>query len=158
MKENSKQNQNTSKSKWYIRRNGFQSKKIPNIVRIIKKNFSSMCFMKTRKKIYKFVHDANRHCGFHRAYTRASGTVYIRHMTKRLRRYIRHCKQCLKTQIMRHAFYGELIFIKTITFSFHIITIDFIVVLSMTKSEMNAIFITIDKFFKRINIIFEKTT
>ena len=113
---------------------------------------------KFEKKVYQLIHDSNHHCGFHRAYARASKAVYIRHLIERFRRYIRHCKQCLKVQIMRHAFYDELIFIKTMTFSFHIITIDFIVAFSIFESKMNAIFIITDKFFKRINIISKKTT
>ena len=65
------------------------------------------------KEVYRLVHDENHHCGFHRAYARAAGAVYIQHLSGRLRRYIRHCKPCLEGQTNRHAPYGQLAPIKT---------------------------------------------
>ena len=82
------------------------------------KTFRLCISWKLEQKVYKFVHDANHHCGFHRTYAKTSKIVYIRHLTKRLRRYIRHCKQCLKKQIMRHVFYEKLTFIKIMIFFF----------------------------------------
>ncbi len=57
-------------------------------------------FMK--KDIYQMTHDVSYHCEFHRAYARIAEFLYIRHMSKRLRRYIQHCKICLEEQIIRH--------------------------------------------------------
>jgi hypothetical protein len=55
-----------------------------------------------KKNIYQMTHDDNHHCDFHRAYARTAESLYIRHMNKRLRRYIQHCKTCLERQITRH--------------------------------------------------------
>jgi hypothetical protein len=103
-------------------------------------------------------HDNNHHCEFHKAYARVAGFLYIRHMSKRLRRYIHHCKTCLEEQIKRHAFYDELNSIRIMTLSFHTMIIDFVVNLSIASFEENAILTITNKFSKRINIIAEKNT
>ena len=64
----------------------------------------------------------------------------------------------MKNQIMRHASYEKLKFINIMTLFFHIIIIDFIVSMPKTSDEMNAIFFTIDKFFKRISFVAKKIT
>lgn len=110
------------------------------------------------KKVYVLAHDDNHHCGFHRAYVRVSGFLYIRHLSKRLRRYIKYCKTCLKDQTTRHASYEELNPIKILALSFHIITIDFILSLPETPDGMNSVFTTTDKFSKRISLTPNKTT
>jgi hypothetical protein len=113
-------------------------------------------FMK--KDIYQMTHDDNHHCEFHRAYARIAESLYIRHMNKRLRRYIQHCRICLEEQIMRHSSHEELNSIRIMTFSFHTIIIDFVMILSIVSIEKNAFLITTDKFFKRISMISEKDT
>ena len=110
------------------------------------------------KRIYIMIHDDHHHCGFHKIYAKISRFLYIRHLAKRLRRYIKYCKTCMKKQTIRHAFYEELHFIKILALSFHIITIDFIVNFFKTSNEMNAIFFTTNKFFKRVNLISGMTT
>ena len=120
---------------------------------------SRLCiFWKLEKEIYVLIHDNNHHCDFHRAYARIADFLYIRHLAKRFRKYIKYCKKCMKNQIMRHAPYEKLKFINTMILLFHIIIIDFIVSMSEISDEMNAIFSTIDKFFKRINLVAEKIT
>ncbi len=108
------------------------------------------------KDIYKMTHDDNHHCEFHRAYVRIFESLYIRHMIKRLRRYIHHCRSCLEEQTKRHPLYDELNSIRTMTLSFHTVIIDFVIALSMTLIEENAILIITNKFFKRISIIARK--
>jgi hypothetical protein len=102
-------------------------------------------------------HDNNHHYEFHRAYARVSSSFYIRHMFKRLRRYIHHCKTCLEDQIKRHSSYKELNLIRTMILSFHTIIIDFIVALSSSQ-DFDVILITTNKFFKRISLIVDKET
>ncbi len=102
-------------------------------------------------------HDNNHHCDFHRAYARIFESLYIRHMFERLRKYIHHCKSCLKEQTKRHSFYDELSFIKTMTLSFHTMIIDFIVILFVSQ-EYDAVLTTTNKFFKRISLIADKET
>jgi hypothetical protein len=103
-------------------------------------------------------HDNNHHCEFHKAYARISESLYIRHMIKRLRRYIHHCKLCLEKQIKRHSSHEKLNSIRIMTLSFHTIIIDFVIVLSIASTKENAFLIIIDKFFKRISIVAEKDT
>ena len=105
------------------------------------------------KNVFQIVHDQNHHCGFHRAYVRAIGAVYIRHLATRFRRYIRYCKQCLERQTTKHAPYEQLASIKTMTLLFHTVTIDFIVALPSFESGMNVVFTTTDKYFKRITML-----
>jgi hypothetical protein len=111
-----------------------------------------------KKNIYEMTHDNNHHCEFHRAYARIFESLYIRHMIKRLRRYIHHCRHCLEKQIKRHSSHEKLNPIRIMTLSFHTVTIDFVIALSITSTEENAFLIIIDKFFKRISIIAEKNT
>ncbi len=111
-----------------------------------------------KKDVYKMTHNDNHHCEFHKAYARIAESLYIRHMNKRLRRYIQHCKSCLEEQTKRHSSYDELSSIRTMILSFHTIIIDFVVVLSSTQIEENALFIITDKFIKWISIMSEKDT
>jgi hypothetical protein len=102
-------------------------------------------------------HDDNHHCEFHKAYARIAESLYIRHMIKRLRRYIHHCKQCLKEQTKRHSSYDELNFIKTMILFFHTIIIDFIVILFISQ-EYDVMLTTTNKIFKRISFVANKKT
>lgn len=106
-----------------------------------------------KKRIYTFAHDNNHHCEFHRAYVRIFDSLYIKHLAKRLHRYIKYCKKCQKGQIVRHASYEELNSIRTLALSFHTVTLDFIISLPTTSDDLNAVLITTDKFSKRINLL-----
>jgi hypothetical protein len=92
-----------------------------------------------KKDIYRMTHDDNHHCGFHRVYARIAGSLYIRHMFKRLKRYIQHCRSCLEGQTKRHVSYEELTSIKTTILFFHIVIIDFVVVLPPASIGENAL-------------------
>ena len=113
---------------------------------------------KLKKDIFHLTHDSNHHCEYHRAYVKTVEFVYIRHLSKRLRKYIKHCKKCLKKQTTKHALYELLNSIKSMILFFHIVSIDFIVALPKFKNGMNSIFITTDKFSKRINFVLDKIT
>ncbi len=103
-------------------------------------------------------HDDNHHCEFHRVYARIFESVYVRHMIKRLRRYIHHCKLCFENQIKRHSFYDELNSIRIMTLSFHTIIINFVMILSQISSDENVLLIITDKFIKRVSLIFDKNS
>ncbi len=108
-----------------------------------------------KKNIYHMTHDDNHHCDFHRAYARIFESLYIRHMFKKLRRYIHHCRFCLKEQTKRHSFYDELSFIKIMILFFHTMIIDFIVILFVSQ-RYDALSTTKNNFFKIINFTTEK--
>ena len=113
-------------------------------------------FMK--KTIFATTYNKNHHCDFHRFYVRIFEFLYIKHLIKKFKKYIKHCKKCIENQIVRYAFYDELHSIMSIVLSFHIIIIDFIFALSENSNDMNVVFITIDKFFKKINLLLKKIT
>ena len=117
-----------------------------------------MHFLKIEKKNYVLIHNNNHHCDFHKTYAKIINFLYIKHLTKRFRKYIKYCKKCMKNQIMKHVSYEKLKFINIMILFFHIIIIDFIVNMSKILDEMNAIFFTIDKFCKRINFVAKKIT
>ena len=120
----------------------------------ITSRFCILWFMK--KIIFATTHDENHHCNFHRVYVRISEFLYIRHLIKKFKKYIKHCKKCIKNQIVKYVFYDELHSIKSIVLSFHIIIIDFIFALSENSNDMNVVLITIDKFFKKISLLSKK--
>lgn len=102
------------------------------------------------KKRYRMAHDEQHHCGFHRAYTRLSTSIYIRHMAKSLRKYIQYCRACQKNQTMRHAPYGQLKPIVTLALPFHTITLDFILALPPSPTGMDNLLTCTCKFSKRV--------
>ena len=114
------------------------------------------------QKILRLTHDFNNHNDFYRIYDKITNSMYIRQLIKRLHDYIDHCSKCQLNQTKRHSFYEFLqsIFISSI--SFHIINIDFILILSIiiskktnSKKLNNAMIITC-KFTKKIMILFDK--
>ena len=100
-----------------------------------------------KKRIFATTYDENHHCDFHRVYVRISEFLYIKHLIKKFRKYIKHCKKCIENQIVRHVLYDELHSIKSIALFFHIIIVDFILALSEISNNMNSVFITMNKFF-----------
>ncbi len=122
----------------------------------INKSLRLCIFWFVERNIYRMTHDDHHHCDFHRVYARVVESLYIRHLIKRLRRYIKHCRQCIEDQIVRHFSYDELNLIQTLTLLFHTVTIDFVIALSSTSNNMNFLLSTTDKFSKRISIVLEK--
>ena len=104
---------------------------------------------KAEQKIFELAHDNHSHAGFHRSYERIVETYYMRHLTRRLKRYIVHCPECQLNQTVRHAPYGSLKPIVTPPLIFHTITIDFILALPLLENGFNAMMTITDKFSKR---------
>ena len=80
----------------------------------------------------------------------------MRHLSKHLRIYINYYPKCELNQIKRYKFYNNIIFINKSEISFYIIIINFIIALLITKEDFDNLFIIIDKFSKRIFLIFGK--
>ena len=110
------------------------------------------------QNVLRITHDENYHAKHHRVYARLMKTIYIRKLSKRLIIYIRHCSQCQLNQIKKHKSYDELMFIFTLIISYHIIVINFIIILSKQTHDCDVMMIIICKFFKKNILIFEKTT
>ena len=110
-----------------------------------------------KQKMFRVIHDLNIHDNFHRTYNRITNSIYIRQLIKRLHNYIDYCSKCQLNQIKRHFFYEFLqsIFISSIFF--HIININFILILSNINSKkLNNAIIIICKFIKKIITLLDK--
>jgi hypothetical protein len=107
-----------------------------------------LCILKSlMKEIFAMTHDDMFHAEFHRAYATINETFYIRRLSHHLRQYIAYCSQCLLNQIKRHKSYEALNLISSSKISFHTISMNFILVLSVFE-KFDTILTVIDKFFK----------
>ena len=106
------------------------------------------------QKIFRMTHDENQHSDRHRCYQKIVDTFYVLRLSRKLRLYIEHCSSCQLNQTKRHRSYEELISVFSSSRSFHIIVMNFVVELS---NIYDALFIVIDKFFRRVLIMREKT-
>lgn len=102
--------------------------------------------------IFDAAHDEQYHVGFHRLHARIAPQYFIRKLSSRLKKYLRHCHECRRLQTVTHAPYGALHPIKSPTLPFHTITIDFIVALPEADG-FNSVLTATCKASKRIMII-----
>ena len=70
--------------------------------------------------------------------------------------YIKRCLNCSKNQTHHHKFYSDLQLILSLSISFHILAIDFILALSVSDEDYNVMLMITNKFIKRIQLISEK--
>ena len=110
-------------------------------------------FTAVEEEVFRLIHDENAHAGIHRCFNRIIDIFYIFKLNKKIRRYIEHCLDCQLTQIKRHRSYDELMSITSSSHSFHIIAMNFIVILS---SELNSVLTVTCKFFRKIVLIIDK--
>ena len=105
------------------------------------------------KELFEQAHDMSSHGGYHRCHDRLSHSLYIRHLSKRLRQYIAHCPQCQVSQTKRHLPYGSLVPIAAPSIPFHTIAMDFIVALPTTLTGMNTLLTVTCKATKRVLLV-----
>ena len=116
-----------------------------------------LCVSKTlEKKIFKITYNDYYHVSFHQIYNNIVADLYIQNLSQYLKQYIIHCFKCLHYQTVRHVSYKVLQSIVEFLISFHTVTADFILRLSKTDSDLNAVMIIICKFFKKMKFIFNK--
>ena len=101
--------------------------------------------------ILKMIHDEN-HLSFVRCYEKIIAFYYIRDLSRYFRDYFKHCPKCLIFQIWKHQSYGFLQSILTSSISFHIIIINFILILSLFDN-FDILMSVICKFLKRVILI-----
>ena len=117
-----------------------------------------MCiFANAIKNILSMTHD-NKHLKFDRTYEKLISVWYIRNFAKHLKSYLKHCSFCKINRTKRHKLYESLQFILSSSISFHTITINFVLVLSVISTDMNNIMSVTCKFSKKITIIFDIDT
>ena len=126
---------------------------VNNLIDLRRLCISSNCV----KDILSIVHEQD-HSNFARCLEIIFKAWYVRELIRHLRVFIRHCSECLVLQIRRHSLYENLQLIDSSSLSFHIITLDFIFALSLTREEWDTIMSIIDKFTKRIILISRKKT
>ena len=107
------------------------------------------------QNIFELVHDKQHHDGFHRIYNRLD-TVFIKHLTKLLKNYIKYCFTCSINQIIRHKPFGELHFYNISDIFYHTISMDFVTVLSEIITGFNTMLTVTDKFTKKVMLIPKK--
>ena len=106
------------------------------------------------KNILKIVHDNDTHSEFARCYEKIVSFYYIRDLIRYLRNYLKHCSKCQIYQTRRHKSYESLQLILTFSISFHTIIVDFVLALSIFKSDLFDYFISVTcKYFKRVLLI-----
>ena len=98
-------------------------------------------------------YDENQHVDRHRFYQRIIDVFYVFRLFKKFRFYFEHCSKCQLNQIKRHRFYEKLIFIFMSFKLFYTLIINFIMTLF---EKWNALFIVIDKYFRRVMLIYDK--
>ena len=122
---------------------------------IYHKKRQRLCISKSlNKEIFMLTHDNNQHFEVNRCYARISESLYISHLSRKLRQYISHCLNCQLNQIKRHKSYEELLSISIASTLFHTIFMNFIMSIS---NDMNTFLIIICKFSKKIIIFSNKT-
>ena len=102
------------------------------------------------------IHDFTHHDDFHLIYNKIASLVYICHLFKHFRTYIAHSSNYQFNQIKRHFIYGELTSMITSAIFFHIITMNFIIILLKIKKKNNILLTITCKFIKRILLILDK--
>ena len=111
-------------------------------------------FNALKREIFELTHDRQHYKEFHKTYDRIISFVYMWHLSKHLWAYINYCLKCELNQIKRYKFYDNMIFIDRLKISFHIIIMNLIMTLFMRKEGFDNLFTIIDKFLKRILLIF----
>ena len=116
------------------------------------------CILKSLiNKIFALVHDRLNHVDFYKIYDKIVTFFFIRKLFKKFQTYVTHCSQCQLNRIVKHFLYDFLRFVQSSTISFYIVTINFILTLSITiKNEFDVVLTIIYKFIKKILFILEK--
>ena len=98
------------------------------------------------------------HFGFDRTYERVICSWYIRDLIDRFKHFLKHCSKCNVNRTRRHKSFDSLQSIFSSSISFHTLIIDFVLALSESRIDLNALMSIICKFSKRIIVVSEKDT
>ena len=121
--------------------------------------FHRFCiFQSIIQNIFVVVHD-NNHSNFAHCYDKIAIFYYIRDLFKYLKKIFKYCFKCQTYQTRRYKFYDSLQSIFTSNIFFHIIIIDFILILFKSRIDQFDCVMSINcKYFKRIMLISSKNT
>ena len=109
-------------------------------------------------EVFKLTHNEIRHFDYARTHERLIKRFYIFNIITKLYEFIRYCPYYQLNQTSRYKLYDSLQSIFSSVKSFHILIIDFILIFPKSLSdECDCILSMIDKFFKIIIFILDKT-
>ena len=104
--------------------------------------------------MFKITYDDIDYSGYAQTHKRLIDLLYFYNLLKNLYEYIQHCLQYQLSQTLHYKSYNVLQSIITSSHSFYTLTINFILILSLLKSnKYNTIILVIDKFSKAITFI-----
>ena len=119
--------------------------------------FKRMCVsISMINDILTMVHNDEKHFGFERIYERIVCFWYIRELISHLKRFLKNYSECNVNRTRRHKPFDSLQSILFSSISFHILTIDFVLALSESHTNLNVFMSITCKFSKRIIAISEK--
>jgi len=114
-----------------------------------------LCILKSLyDRMFKIVYDDIDHSEYAQTHKKLIDLLYFYNLLKNLHKYIQHCSQCQLSQTLHYKSYDVLQLIITSSHSFYTLTINFILILSLSKSDKyNTIISVTDKFSKAITLI-----
>jgi len=105
-------------------------------------------------RMFKIVYDNIDYLEYAQIHKRLTDLLYFYDLLKNLYEYIQHYSQCQLSQTLHYKSYDVLQSIITSSCSFHTLTINFILILPLSKSDKYNIIMSItDKFSKAITLI-----
>lgn len=109
------------------------------------------------KEVIAMIHEnSNKHIEFDQTYDKLISSWYIRSLLKQFANYFKHCFKCEINRMRRHKIYDNFQLIWFSLISFYTLIIDFVLILFFSHININNIMSIIDKFNKRVAIIFNK--
>ena len=120
--------------------------------------FRKLCiFHSIVQNIFELVHD-DEHFDYVKCFEQIAFFWYIREFSRYLKNYFKHCSNCQIYQIKKHVSYESLQLILISAMSFHIITINFILTLSIFINDYDTVMSIFCKFIKKIIFVLDKFT
>ena len=105
--------------------------------------------------ILRLIYD-DKHANYVKCFEKMFASYYIRDLSRYLRDYLKYCSKCQIYQIKKHVLYDSLQFILISSISFHTIIIDFILILFVSRDELNITMSVICKFIKQFTLVVDK--
>ena len=122
-----------------------------------KSNSNRVCISKSfYKNVFKFTHDNHAHDDIEKSLNRLRQFVYMSKMKNRLKKYIDECSTCQLFKSFKQLFYEQLHSIEISKEFFFELSMNFVVELSMTSKNYNALVIVICRYFKYVRLISDK--
>ena len=124
-----------------------------------KNNKYQLCIPSSmKKKIFQIVHNNNAHKEKSRAIEKIQKSFYIHYLNSHLNIYIQYCFNCEHNQTLQHKSYRKLNPIKASSYSFQIISMDWVLNLPITQKGYDTLLTVTCKFSQKVLLIPEIIT